>query len=381
MRYDRIGFLIFAILLLFNSSSFSEEISSNTTGTNPQNINRQPEAQFDLAAAVRIKPPVIYCGENVPVDNSDVKERLETELLLMAWDRAQTILWMKRAGRYFPYIEKMLKEKGLPDDLKYIAVIESSLRSGVNSSAGASGFWQFIESTGSRYGLDVNSVVDERRNLVQSTNAALSYLSSLHSMFGSWALAAAAYNMGEFGLKERIEAQDTRDYYNLFLPNETMRYVIRAVAVKMIFSDPGRFGFNISSEDLYRPVDAEQVRISCPGRISLMLVAKAAQTYYKTIRELNPELKGAFIEKGDYSIFIPKGSSSGFMSRFTANLNDNNLLHFYGVKKTHVVKEGETIKILSDRFGIKPETLLKWNGLDQDFEIAPGKKLVYFSRT
>jgi len=336
--------------------------------------------QFNLAFAVRIKQPVSFCGENVPVENMDVKERLETELLLMAWDKAQTVLWMKRAGRYFPHIEKILKDKGLPDDIKYIAIIESSLRPGVNSSAGASGFWQFIESTGTKYGLDINPAIDERRNLVLSTNAAFHYLSSLYSMFGSWSLAAAAYNMGEYGLKERIESQETRDYYNLYLPNETMRYVIRAIAVKMIFSEPARFGLNLNTEDIYKPVEADQVTVSCPYRISIMLISKAAQTYYKTIRDLNPELKGAFLEKGEYSLYIPKGSLSGFTSRFAMNLKDNNLLHFYGIRKTWVVKEGESLTILSDRFGVKPETLKKWNGMDSENDLIPGKKIVYFSR-
>jgi hypothetical protein len=334
----------------------------------------------DLLAAIRIKPPVSFCGEPVPVDNQDVRERLEMELLLMVWDKAQTILWMKRAGRYFPYIEKTLKERNLPDDLKYIAVIESSLRSSANSSAGAGGFWQFIEPTGKKYNLNINPVVDERRNLKLATSAALQYFSSLYSMFGRWSLAAAAYNMGEYGLKERIADQETRDYYNLYLPGETMRYVIRAVAVKMIFADPVKFGFNLNQDDIYKPVEADLVKVTCPSRINIMLAAKAANTYYKTIRELNPEIKGSFLEKGDYFLYVPKGSADGFSSRFSAAFNDNNLLHLYGLKKTYVVKAGETLSDLALRFGIRPETLKKWNGLDSENEISAGKKITYYSR-
>lgn len=372
---------VFFILTAIISPVFAEDLAMQTTTQQSQIQPKILNDNYDLVSAVRIKSPVSFCGENVPVENMDVKERLETELLLMAWDKAQTVLWMKRAGRYFPHIEKILKEKGLPDDIKYIAIIESSLRAGVNSNAGASGFWQFIESTGTKYGLDVNSVIDERRNLVLSTNAALQYFSSLNSMFGTWSLAAAAYNMGEHGLKERIESQETRDYYNLYLPNETMRYVIRAIAVKMIFSEPSKFGFNLNTDDVYKPVEADQVNVSCPYRISIMLISKAAQTYYKTIRDLNPELKGTFLEKGEYKLSIPKGSSASFSSRFAMNLKDNNLLHFYGIRKTYVVKEGESLSILSERFGVKPETLKKWNGSDSENDIAPGKKITYYSRT
>lgn len=368
---------IFVLLIVspaIAEESMSEELRNRETGL--KNINYAG----DLVDAVRIKHPVTFCGENVPLDNQDVNERLEMELLLMTWDKAQTVLWMKRAGRYFPYIEKALRERHIPDDLKYIAVIESSLRSIANSSAGAGGFWQFIEPTGKKYGLAIDPLMDERRNFVLSTNAALQYLSSLYSMFGKWSLAAAAYNMGESGLKERINDQETRDYYNLYLPNETMRYVIRAIAVKIIFSDPAKFGFNLNRDDLYIPVEVEQVRIVCPSRISIMLIAKAAQTYYKTIRDLNPEIKGAFIEKGEYRISVPKGASVDFSSRFAANLNDNNLLHLYGVRKTHIVMDGESLSVLAARFGVSSETLKKWNDIDSDTEIVKGRKIVYYSR-
>lgn len=372
------GFYRTVLLIIF---LLSVDLSALAEDLQPPNAKGAVNSDgFDIVAAVRIKPPLTFCGESVPVNDEDVRERIETELLLMAWDRAQTVLWMKRAGRFFPHMEKTLKAKGLPDDLKYIAVIESSLRAGVNSSAGASGFWQFIEPTGKKYGLDVNPLVDQRRNLSLSTDAATQYLSSLHSMFGSWFLASAAYNMGEYGLKERIEMQETRDYFNLYLPSETMRYVPRAIAVKMIFADPKKFGLNLAPEDLYKPVDADQAQISCPYRINVMLIAKAAKTHYKTIRDLNPEIKGSFLDKGQYTISLPKGSSSGFNARFTSVLNDNNLLHLYGLRKTYVVKQGEGLSALAARYGVRPETLMKWNGISSEEDIAPGRKITFYSR-
>ncbi len=365
--------LIFINIMAVTSVVFCEEVTGDSSDKNKfRHVN--------LVEAVKIKSPLVFCGENVPVDDSDVRERLEMELLLMAGDQAQTILWMKRAGRYFPHIENTLKTRGIPDDLKYIAIIESSLRSGANSGAGASGFWQFMESTGKKYGLDINPGIDTRRNFVISTDAALNYLSSLHSMFGAWSLAAAAYNMGENGLRDRIANQETRDYYKLYLPNETMRYVIRAIAVKTIFENPARFGFNLEKTDMYLPVETEQVKIDCPFRINIMLLAKAANTYYKTIRELNPEIKGAFIEKGSYSILLPKGSSSGFGSKFSEALKDNNMLHFYGVKSTYIVKQGESLDSIATLFGVKTETLKKWNGFVADVGITTGKKLTVYER-
>ncbi len=163
-----------------------------------------------LISSVRIGAAVEFCGEPVELENRDVRERLEKELLLTLWDRPQIVLWIKRSNRYFPIIEKMLKEHKMPQDLKYIAVAESALRPHAGSKKGAVGFWQFLKSSGRKYGLDINSEKDERRNIFRSTEAAIAYLKELYDILGSWTLAAAAYNMGEQGLLSEILAQKTR---------------------------------------------------------------------------------------------------------------------------------------------------------------------------
>ena len=147
--------------------------------------------------------PLTFCGERVPVEIQDVKERFERELLISSLDHAQVILWLKRSRRYLPYIEQSLKENGMPDDLKYIIIAESALKPNATSNKGAVGYWQFIFGTGQNYGLTINENKDERRNFFASTKAALSYLKNLYGMLGSWTLAAAAYNMGEEGLRCR----------------------------------------------------------------------------------------------------------------------------------------------------------------------------------
>ena len=190
-----------------------------------------------LVASLRIDTPLEFCNERVPLEIQEVRERLEKELLLTLWDRPQVILWLKRSHRYFPYIEEMLQKSGLPDDLKFVPVAESALRPHARSSKGATGFWQFMRHTGRQYGLTINRRIDERRNIFPSTKAAIRYLKDLYNIFGSWSLAAAAYNMGEVGLAREIKEQGTDNYYNLYLPLETQRYLFRIISIKLILSD------------------------------------------------------------------------------------------------------------------------------------------------
>ena len=159
----------------------------------------EPARIPDMVASLEIPAGQNFCGEPVPMDNPDVRERFERELLLALWNRPQVILWLKRAGRYFPHVENLLKKNGMPDDLKYVAVAESALKPHAGSSRGAVGFWQFVRGTGRRYGLTINERIDQRRNLFASTGAAIRYFKDLHAEFGSWTLSAAAYNMGGKG--------------------------------------------------------------------------------------------------------------------------------------------------------------------------------------
>ena len=212
----------------------------------------EPAQLPDLTSSLQIPSGQNFCGEPVPMNVPDVRERFERELLLTLWNRPQVLLWLKRSGRYMPHMERLLKENGLPDDLKYVAIAESSLRPHAGSSRGAIGFWQFVRPTGRRYGLTINDRIDERRNLFASTGAAIRYFKDLHQELGSWTLAAAAYNMGEKGLLAEILAQDSMNYYELYLPLETQHFLFRILSIKLIFSDPRKYGFKLSENDRYR---------------------------------------------------------------------------------------------------------------------------------
>jgi membrane-bound lytic murein transglycosylase D len=278
-----------------------------------------------LVASLRIDTPLEFCGERVPLEIQEVRERMEKELLLTLWDRPQVILWLKRSRRYLPYIEEILQRHAIPDDLKYVALAESALRPHVGSSKGAIGFWQFMRHTGRQYGLIVNRRIDERRNIFASTQAAIRYFKDLKKQFGSWTLAAAAYNMGDEGLKAEIREQGTTDYYRLYLPLETQRYVFRILSIKLIFADPARYGFHLSDEDYYPPIEFDRIQIHCLRDVHLRIIAQAAKTHFKVIKDLNPEIRGYSLPAGEHTILIPKGASEGFETRYRYFLNDRSV--------------------------------------------------------
>jgi hypothetical protein len=253
-----------------------------------------------------------FASEPVPLDRWDVRERLEREFLLAVGNRAQVVLWLKRSARYFPYIQGELRKAGLPDDLKYVAVIESALLPTATSPASALGIWQFIASTGRRYGLTVTPWWDERRNPESSTAAALAYLKDLHARFGNWPLALAGYNAGEGRVEAALVHQGVSSYYQLALPSETERYLFRAVAAKLILAEPQRYGFQIQTEQLYRPHEVDTVEVSVRSRILVADLARASGSFYRELKELNPGILQDQLPKGRYLIRIPKGRTTQF---------------------------------------------------------------------
>ncbi len=253
-----------------------------------------------------------FASEPVPLDRWDVRERLEREFLLSLGNRAQVILWLKRSARYFPYIQDELQKAGLPDDLKYVAVIESALLPTAVSPANALGIWQFIASTGRRYGLAITPWWDERRNPQSSTAAALAYLKDLHTRFGSWPLALAGYNAGEARIEDALRRQGVPSYYQVALPSETERYVFRALAAKLVLSEPERYGFQVPTEQLYRPQETDTVEVWVRNRLLVADLARAGGSFYREIRELNPGIVQDYLPKGRYLIRIPKGRASQF---------------------------------------------------------------------
>lgn len=322
--------------------------------------------------------PVTFCGERVPVEIQDVKERFEREILISSLDHAQALLWLKRSRRYLPYIEQALKENGMPDDLKYIVVAESALKPFAISNKGAVGYWQFIPETGKSYGLAVNGNKDERRNFFASTRAALSYLKNLHGMLGSWTLAAAAYNMGEEGLLAEIHEQETDNFYRLYLPNETQRYIFRILSIKLIMQEPAKYGFMLTDKEYYSPILFDMVNLECAADIPVKIIAKSANCSFKEIMDLNPEIRGYFLPKGKHTILIPKGSSDGFAKRYERLLNN-----FLSDKDKHVyvVKKGETLYSIAKMFDVPVLSISIWNRLDRrTLSVRPGDRLVIYTQ-
>ena len=336
----------------------------------------QPSSSWpSLTASIKITKPLEFCGEPVDLGSLEVRERLEKELLLTIWDRPQVILWIKRSTRYLPVIEQMLKENEMPDDLKYIAIIESALRPHAGSRKGAIGFWQFLKATGEKYGLKINAEIDERRNIFASTRAAIHYLKELYEIFGSWTLAAAGYNMGELGLQSEIVSQKTNDYYLLYLPLETQRYVFRIISAKLIFTDPERFGYRVQETDFYPPLQFDRTHIECFQDTPIHIIAQAANTHFKVIKDLNPEIRGYFLGAGMHSLLIPKGSANGFHARFKQLVKGwvaENL------ERVYVVREGDNLTTIAERFDVPLPALLIWNRLDESRPIYPGDRLVIY---
>lgn len=266
----------------------------------------------------KLPKQVSLCGELFPLEDRNIWENLDREFLVALSSEAQVLLWMKRARRYFPFIEKKLKEMGLPDDLKYVAITESSLRPEAVSSSGAGGIWQFIPSTGEKYGMKKNRSVDERFDFFKATEGALSYLGNLYEEFRSWTLSMAAYNAGENRVRKEIDLQKTMNYFYLDLPLETERYVYKIAVAKIILSDPGRYGYTLEEIELYSPLRVERVQIELTQPLPIMELARATGLFYKEIKEMNPHLSDETIPPGTHFLNLPLGTSERFWLFFSA---------------------------------------------------------------
>ncbi len=268
-------------------------------------------------SAYKLPQEVTLCDERIPIEDRNVWENLDREFLVTLENEAQILLWMKRARRYFPSIEKRLKEMGLPDDLKYLTIAESSLRPFAVSPTGASGIWQFIPSTGEKYGMRKNKTIDERFDFSKATEGALVYLKNLYEEFHSWALSMAAYNAGENRVRKEIELQDTKNYFYLELPIETERYVYKIAVAKIILSDPEKFGFHLAENELYDPLQVERVQIELARPLRIMDIARAIGSYYKEVKEMNLHLPEETIPPGIHFLNLPMGTSDRFRIFFS----------------------------------------------------------------
>ncbi len=239
--------------------------------------------------APSIPDTLYFCGERVPLNLWYVREGLDRELVSNMYYQSSTLFNIKRATRVFPTIERILKEEGVPQDMKYLCVIESSLQN-VTSPAGAGGYWQFMKATGQKYGLEITDEIDMRNDLEAATHAACRYLKSLKARFGGWTEAAAAYNCGENGLEKRLSNQQQQSYYELLLNKETQRYVYRILALKLIMQHPQDYGYTVRRCDTYPELPYEEVTLSGQN-VDLVQFAIDNGTTYKMVRIMNPWLQ------------------------------------------------------------------------------------------
>lgn len=256
--------------------------------------------------SLTIPDDLSFAGEKIPLEMEDIRERMDRELLVNTYWQSQTLLFFKRANRWFPVIEPILKEQGIPDDFKYLAVIESGLDH-VVSPAGATGYWQILRDTGREYGLEINNEVDERYHVEKSTVAACKYLKTAYAKYGSWTMAAASYNMGMRGLERQVERQKVNNYYDLLLNTETGRYIFRTMAIKEILSKPAQYGFHFRPKDLYQPYETYDVVVNT----SIDDFAEFAFEHnvnYKILKLYNPWLRDTYLsnpQKKEYIIKLP----------------------------------------------------------------------------
>lgn len=249
---------------------------------------------------------ISFAGEHVPLENFDTRESLEREILTSAYRHSSTILIIKRAGRYLPVIEKILKEYNVPDDFKFLVAAESEY-SNMVSPAGATGFWQIMADTGKEQGMEINNVVDERYDLERSTRFACEYILKSYEKYGNWTLAAASYNGGRAGIDEQIRIQKQNNYYDLLLADETARYIFRVLAYKLIISDPVAYGFSITKEDIYPELKYFEVKVDS-AVADFSAFAGNFGTNYKMLKFLNPWLRKPYLTPRpgkEYRIKIP----------------------------------------------------------------------------
>ncbi len=369
--------LVCLVAVSAQAQESSDDATSNLLSGSPTTNHRLPLASYKLPKAIT------FCGEHVPIELWDVKERLEREFLSILSAEPLVILWLKRANRYFPHIESHIRLTGLPDDVKYMTVVESSLNPRARSGAGAVGMWQFIRSTGRSYGMTHTYWLDERRDFEKATDGALRYLKDLFEDFQSWPLAMAAYNSGAERVREAMLTQRVVNYYQLALPRETERYVFRIIAAKIILENPAKYGFALEAAELYDPLPTTWINLKVRGsRLHLRDVAEAGGTYFRHIKILNPQLRRDSLPRGVHRIRVPAGTAKDFQAKLQA-IRQRNSRQTMAALKGHKavkyrVKKGDSLWAISERYGVTIKALRKWNSIRKGEPIYAGERLLIY---
>lgn len=278
---------VFKIILISGMFSMSLSCAAQDNSNSSYEIS-------DIGVSKVVVPPLPkhldFAGERVPLENHDTRESMEEDLMVTMYMHSRTMTTLRNTKRYFAIIEPILEKNGIPADFKYLAMAESSLNPEAHSPAKAAGLWQILASTATPYGLEVNGDVDERYHIEKSTEIACKYLKQAYEKFGSWTMAAASYNVGQAGVSRRSEKQGVNNYYDLFLPTETMRYMFRILSFKLVTEFPEDYGFMLKHKDYYAPYKYETVEIK-DVNIDWSSVAKKYGITYKLLRELNPWIR------------------------------------------------------------------------------------------
>lgn len=283
-------------------------VAFRTINEAEETVELKPDGRLQYKwYAPELPKSMAFAGEKVPLERPEIREQLDRELLYNYYNQYSTLYILKLSTRYFPVIDPILKANGIPEDFKFLCVAESALQN-QTSRAGASGFWQFMSGTAPQYGLEVSDEVDERYNIKKSTEAACKYFKQAYDKFGSWTSVAASYNMGQAGYKDFSTFQQTNDYYGLMLPEETMRYVFRILAFKLLLSNANHFGYIIDKADCYRPIKTRTliVKETIPNLADWCFANGAT---YRQLKTLNPWLRDRklTVKAGkSYEILLPE---------------------------------------------------------------------------
>jgi membrane-bound lytic murein transglycosylase D len=296
--------ILLSLVLVFNVGIIFLLITGSTANEEPEIAGVKITAEF---SAVEIPDSVTFAGEHVPLWRFDIREALDRELLVNSYFHSQTIRYIKMAPRYFSIIEPILKEKGIPEDFKFLAVAESGFNPRAVSPARAVGMWQFLQGTGRDYGLEINNEVDERYHIEKSTYAACDYLLDSYEKYGSWAIVAAAFNAGNNGVQRQILRQKNASYYDLLFGEETSRYVFRIIALKLIMENPEKYNLFVAEEEKYPIVQIREVDIT-EKVADFADFAMEQGINYKLLKDFNPWLRENFLTNSGgkkYTVKIP----------------------------------------------------------------------------
>jgi membrane-bound lytic murein transglycosylase D len=346
--------------------------------------------------SIRIPKNLNFAGEKTPIRDFSVREAMERELVINTYWQSQTLLLHKRANRWFTIIEPILKKNGIPEDFKYIPLIESQLTNAV-SSQGATGFWQLVEPTAKQYGLEITEDVDERYNVAKSTEAACKYFKEAYKQFNNWTLVAASYNLGMTGVQSQLDRQKVSSYYDVLLTEETARYIYRILAMKEIISRPKVYGFILRKKDLYPVIPTKKITIDSTIH-SLADFALTEGINYKYLKLFNPWLRTGALNNPDrkkYVLELPKNGNkfydvdgNYYGSDVLTSKDSINLVvdpHVFAPNDslspktiTHLVKEGETLESIAKLYNTSAEELRVWNKLPEKPDLKLSQELTIF---